>query len=288
MNVFNKIFPPKKYKLSDGTEVLENRSSMLVILPIFIILTYLSAEATDFSIKKLIQNFDQFNFIIAQIFKPNLNYLKRVIDPLLETIKMSLLGSFLGGVLSLPFAYIAASNMTKNSFANWLMKLIFSILRTIPTIVNALVATFIFGIGALAGTVAIFIYSFSYVGKLTFEQIENSNMGSFEALMSMGYTRPMAFIKAILPQILPTFISTLLYNFEGNVRYAAILGYVGAGGIGVLIKHNIGLRQYDNLGAVLLCILITIIIIENASLYFRKKMNWGYYEWSIKKTWTRT
>lgn len=273
MNLFNKIFPPKKYVLADGTNVFENRSKSLVIVPTLLVLVVISAKATGFNLKLLVENFKQFEFIIAKIFNPNFGYLDKVIEPLLETIKMSLLGSFLGGVVSLPFAYLAASNMMKNSFVNWIVKLAFSVLRTIPTIVNALMATFIFGIGALAGTVAIFIYSFSYVGKLTYEQIENVNLGAYEALISMGYTRPMAFIKSVIPQILPTFMTTLLYNFEGNVRYAAILGYVGAGGIGILIKHNIGLRQYENLGAVLLCILVTIVVIENISIYFRKKLN---------------
>lgn len=273
MNIFDKIFPPKKYTLKDDTIVYEKRSKALVIVPVLLFLIYLSIKATKFDLSVLIKNFKQFSFILSQIFRPNFNYLPKVIDPLLETVKMSLLGSFLGGIISLPFAYLAASNMMQNNFVNWIVRLVFSIMRTIPTIVNALIATFIFGIGALAGTVAIFLYSFSYVGKLTYEQIENANLGAFEALMSMGYTRPIAFIKSVLPQILPTFISTLLYNFEGNVRYAAILGYVGAGGIGILIKHNIGLRQYDNLGAVLLCILITIVIIENSSIYFRKKLN---------------
>lgn len=272
MSVFDKILPPKVYKLEDGSLVHEKRSRLIIILPIFVLLLYLSVKATGFDLSLLFKNFKQFEYIISRIFQPNFSYLPKAIDPLLETIKMSLLGSFLGAFLSLPFAYLASSNMMQNSFVNWLVKLLFSIMRTIPTIVNALIATFIFGFGALAGTVAIFIFSFSYVGKLTFEQIENSNMGAFEALMSMGYTRPMAFIKSIIPQILPTFISTSLYNFEGNVRYASILGYVGAGGIGILIKHNIGLRQYDNLGAVLVCILITIVVIENISLFFRSKL----------------
>lgn len=281
MNALDKILPPKVYELEDGSKVYEKRSRLIIIIPIFVMLLYLSIKATGFDLTLLIKNFKQFEYIISRIFQPNFLYLPKAIDPLLETIKMSLLGSFLGAFLSLPFAYLASSNMMQNNFVNWIIKLLFSIMRTIPTIVNALIATFIFGFGALAGTVAIFIFSFSYVGKLTFEQIENSNMGAFEALMSMGYTRPMAFIKSIIPQILPTFISTALYNFEGNVRYASILGYVGAGGIGILIKHNIGLRQYDNLGAVLVCILITIVVIENISLFFRSKLKWGL-EWMNK------
>lgn len=272
MSLFDKIIPPKKHVLQDGTVVLEKRSRAIVIAPMILILIYFSAKATGFSMMELMSNLKEFRYIIGRIFDANLKYLPKVVSPLLETIKMSLLGSFMGAFISVPFAYWAASNMTQNKFANWIVRLLFSVLRTIPTIVNALVATFIFGIGSVAGTIAIFIYSFSYVGKIIYEQIENVNMGAFEALMSMGYTRRMAFVKAVIPQVLPTFLATALYNFEGNVRYAAILGYVGAGGIGMLMNHNIGLREYENLGTILLCVLVTIIVIENISIFFRKKL----------------
>lgn len=271
MNLFDKIFKPKVYTLPDGTNVSEKRSRAIIIVPIIIALLFISARFTQFSFARIIKQFHQMGLILKDLFNPNFNYLPKVINPLIETIKMSLLGSFSGAVMSIPFAYMASSNMMNNKFVNWIMRTVFSIMRTIPTIVNALIATFIFGIGSKAGTVAIFIFSFSYVGKIIYEQIENVEMGAFEALISMGYKRYMAFIKAVLPQVLPTFFATALYNFEGNVRYAAILGYVGAGGVGILIKHNIGLREYSNLGAILLLVLITIVIIESISLFLRKK-----------------
>lgn len=271
MNLFDRIFRPLKYTLPDGTVVEEKRTRAIVIAPLVILALYFSAKATHFDPARFFAQFDKMELIFKGIFNPNFNYMPKIYGPLFETLKMSLLGSFLGAVASVPFAYLASSNMMENKIVNWIIRLMFSIMRTIPTIVNALVATFIFGIGSIAGTVAIFIYSFSYVGKIIYEKIENSNMGAFEALMSMGHTRLMAFMKAVMPQVLPTFFTTALYNFEGNVRYAAILGYVGAGGIGILIKHNIGLRQYDNLGSILICVLITIVVIENLSLYFRKK-----------------
>lgn len=275
MNLYDKIFKPKIYTLPDGSIVKEKRSRAIVIAPLVLLLLILSAQFTQFSFARIIKQFHQMGLILKDLFNPDFRYLPKVVDPLIETIKMSLLGSFLGAVFSIPFAYIASSNMMNNKFVNWIMRTIFSIMRTIPTIVNALIATFIFGIGSKAGTVAIFIYSFSYVGKIIYEQIENVEMGAFEALISMGYKRYMAFIKAVLPQVLPTFFATALYNFEGNVRYAAILGYVGAGGVGILIKHNIGLREYSNLGAILLLVLITIVIIEGISLFLRKKFVWG-------------
>lgn len=273
MNIFDKIFPPKEYTLKNGEKVYEKKSKAIIIVPLVIMVWFLSVRVVNPKWGVFLARLDRLWDIIARIFSPNFEYMPEVIAPILETIKMSLIGSFTGAFVSLPFAYLAATNMNKNGLITNLIKLLFSVLRTIPTLINALIATFIFGIGSVAGIIAIFIFSFSYVGKLTYEQIENADMGAYEALQSMGCTNFASFIKAIIPQILPTFLTTALYNFEGNVRYASILGYVGAGGIGVLIKHNIGFRDYENLGTILICVFITVLVIENLSIYFRKRLS---------------
>lgn len=273
MTLFDKIFPPKKRTLSSEKVVYEKRSRNIIIIPLIIIMFIISIKVTGFNFKMLRENGSNFFILLKDIFRPNMNYMSHVIKPLLDTIKMSFLGSFVGAIISIPFAFLAATNMVNNKFANWIVRILFSILRTIPTLVSALIATYIFGLGTFAGTIAIFIFSFSYVGKLTYEQIETTNLGAHEAMISMGYTKTMAFIKGVLPEILPVYLSTSLYNFEGNVRYAAILGYVGAGGLGLLLNETIGWRDYNNTGAILLCLLITVFIIENISSHFRKKLN---------------
>ncbi|KAI3472659.1 hypothetical protein Pfo_031224, partial [Paulownia fortunei] len=152
---------------------------------------------------------------------------------------MSLFGSFFGAVVALPLAILAANNVTNNRFVNLIVRFSLTVLRTLPTLVAALIATYIFGLGTFAGTVAIFMFSLSFVGKQLFEYIETVDMGAYEALIATGANAPRAFVTAIMPQILPTYLSTSLFAFEGNVRYAAILGYVGAGGIGWRIGWNI-------------------------------------------------
>ncbi|MBP2025371.1 phosphonate ABC transporter, permease protein PhnE [Peptoniphilus stercorisuis] len=273
MSLFDKIFPPKKHKLSSGSIVYEKRTRNIIIIPLILIMFFVSIKITGFNFTMLIENGKNFFTILKDIFRPNMSYLKNVINPLIDTIKMSFLGSFLGAILSVPFAFLASTNMVNNKFINWIVRILFSIMRTIPTLVNALIATYIFGLGTFAGTVAIFIFSFSYVGKLTYEQIETVNMGAFEAMISMGYTKSMAFIKGIIPQILPVYLSTALYNFEGNVRYAAILGYVGAGGLGLLLNENVAWREYQNTGTILLCLLATVFVIETITSHFRRKLN---------------
>src|SRR5690606_21037666 len=112
----------------------------------------------------------------------NWGYISKVWRPLLDTIKMSLLGSLLGALLALPIAVAAASNITKSKVITVVSKTLLSILRTLPTLVTALIATFIFGLGPTAGAVAILLFTVSYVGKLLYEQIETVDMGAFEEI----------------------------------------------------------------------------------------------------------
>ena len=107
----------------------------------------------------------------------------------------------------------------------------------------------------------------------TLEKIETIDMGAFEAMESAGSTKLQCFRYAIMPQILPAYFSSALWSFEVNVRYAAILGYVGAGGIGLILNEKIGWREYDKVGMILLMLFITVIIIEYISQYIRERLS---------------
>jgi len=270
--MFNKIFPPKEITLSNGKVVHQQRSQVPLIMLFLIVSIALSAQFTGFSFEVLVRRIHQFFIIIRQMIPPDWSSFPSVWDPLLDTIKMSLLGSMLGAFIALPVAVAASSNVTTSKVIIVFFKTLLSLMRTLPTLVSALIATFIFGLGLLAGTVAIMLFTISYVGKLLYEQIESVDMGAFEAMQSIGMTRVQAFRYAILPQVLPSYISTSLYCFEGNVRYAAILGLVGAGGIGLLINEGLGWRDYPAVGLIILVLIITVYVIERVSEYFRKKL----------------
>ena len=135
-----------------------------------------------------------------------------------------------------------------------------------------LIATYIFGLGTLAGTTAIAIFTFAYIGKILYEEIETVDMGPFEAMEAMGATKVRSFISAIVPQVLPSYLSNCLFCFEGNVRYASILGYVGAGGLGLILNEKIGWREYASVGMILLALFVTVFIIETISRAARKRL----------------
>ena len=128
-------------------------------------------------------------------------------------------------------------------------------------------------IGAvLAIPFAIAVFTFAYVGKQLFEIIETVDMGPYEAMEALGATRLRAFTTAVFPQVLPTYLSVSLFCLEGNVRYASILGYVGAGGLGLIMNEKIGWREYDSLGMILIVLFAAVMVIEGISHALRKRL----------------
>ena len=272
MQLYDKVFKPKTIVLENGKTIEEKRSRTPMVLIILFIACAISVKVTGFKMSTLLTRGNQFFVILERMFPPKFSYINSIWTPLFDTIKMSFLGSFIGSALAIPMALIASSNIIKNKVVIALSRFFLSIVRTLPTLVTALIATYIFGLGTTAGTTAIAIFTFSYIGKLLYEQIETVDMGPFEAMESMGSTNIRSFISAILPQILPGYLSNSLYCFEGNVRYASILGYVGAGGLGLILNENIGWREYDKVGMILLVLFITVVLIEWISHWLRSKL----------------
>lgn len=272
MGLYDKIFKPKEIILSSGKIVKEKFTRTPLVLVLLLIAIYVSVKITGFNMITIFMRGKQFFVILGEMIPPNTGYIKNIWIPLMDTIKMSLLGSFVGGVLAVPFAILASSNLISNRVVLMGVRFFLSIVRTLPTLVAALIATYIWGLGTMAGTVAIAVFTFAYVGKQLYELIETVDMGSYEAMEAMGANRIDAFVTAVLPQVLPAYLSVCLFCLEGNVRYAAILGYVGAGGLGLILNEKIGWREYDSVGMILLILFVTVLVIEAISHYIRKKL----------------
>ena len=273
MSLYDKIFPPKEYTLANGKTVSKPASRMPLVCLIVVLMCAVSVRVTGFDPSVLIKRGEQFFVILEEMFTPpNWSYHRQVWAPLFDTIKMSLLGSVIGTAAAVPFAVLASTNIIKSRIVVSATRLMFSLVRTVPTLVCALVATYVFGLGTLAGTTAIAIFTFAYMGKILYEEIETVDMGAYEAAEALGASKPRAFACAIIPQVLPSYISNTLFCFEGNVRYASILGYVGAGGLGLVLNERLGWRDYASAGTILIMLFVTVFIIETISRYCRKKL----------------
>lgn len=272
MNLFDKVFPPRTITLANGKQIKKPRSRAPLYAAALLAMAVVSVKVTGFDMGVLVRRIGEFFVILGQMIPPRWDYMSQIWQPLFDTIKMSLLGSFIGSVLVVPFAMLASTNIIHNRAVVAAMRLLLSIIRTLPTLVSALIATYVFGLGTLAGTTAIAIFTFAYIGKILYEEIETVDMGPFEAMEAMGATKTRAFLSAIVPQVLPSYLSNCLFCFEGNVRYASILGYVGAGGLGLILNEKIGWREYDSVGMILLALFVTVFIIETVSRAARKRL----------------
>lgn len=272
MSFYDRLFPPRTLTLPNGKQVKKPRSRAPLIVLVFLAMSAVSVEVTGFDLGVLASRIKEFFVILGDMIPPRWDYMPQIWKPLFDTIKMSLLGSFIGSVLVVPFAMLASTNIIHSRIVVASMRLLLSIIRTLPTLVSALIATYIFGLGTLAGTTAIAVFTFAYIGKILYEEIETVDMGPFEAMEAMGATKARAFISAIVPQVLPSYLSNCLFCFEGNVRYASILGYVGAGGLGLILNEKIGWREYASVGMILLALFVTVFVIETISRAARKRL----------------
>ena len=270
---FDKIFKPQLITIPNGHTVLRRRSRVPLILLLLLIAILLSLKMTGFDLKIIITRFDKLVDLFVKLFHPKWSFFEKVVGPLVDTIKMSILGTVIGCLLALPVAILSSTNICRNIAVVSVLRFSLALIRTLPTLVIALVCALVFGLGTFAGTLAIAIFTFGIVAKMLYESIETIDMGPFETMEALGADKFRAFWSACVPQILPVYLSHSLYCFEMNIRASAILGYVGAGGLGIVINERIGWRDYNGLGMVLLTLFVVVVTIEFLSEYLRRKLS---------------
>lgn len=280
------IFIPEQIEIDGGILVSPPKSATPYVTIAFLFVLYFAVQATNFSLVVLFQklfgvgygNYEYrpltaWSYLTTYYFPIDYGYWTEVIKPLLETIQMSFLGSFIGSLLALPAAFFASSNINKNKFLLVITRAILTVFRTLPIIIYAALFVLVLGKGAFPGTLAITVFTFSIVAKMLFEKIETIDLNSYEAIQSTGASKIRSFTVAVLPQILPSYYSMSLYAFEINIRYAAVLGYVGAGGIGLLLKNNMAdLALSNRVFTMLFFIWIIVICIESLSRFLRRRL----------------
>jgi phosphonate transport system permease protein len=189
-----------------------------------------------------------------------------------ETLHIASLGTILAIVMAVPFGLLAARNLTPNRAVNFLAKLVLVSSRSVNSLVWALLFVGIFGPGALAGTLAIAFRSIGFIGKLMAEAIEESHKGSIEALQAAGASKGAEIWYGYWPQIRPAFWSLVLLRWDINVRESAVLGLVGAGGIGMVMDSAQNLFQWDRVAMVLVAIFAVVVIAEVVITQIRKRI----------------
>ncbi|HEY9075369.1 MAG TPA: phosphonate ABC transporter, permease protein PhnE [Anaerolineaceae bacterium] len=204
------------------------------------------------------------------------NVLDTVIKQIIITVFQALLATTFGAILAIPFSFLAAKNLTgKNRLSAWLYYItrsLFNILRSIEALLYVAIFVFWVGIGSFAGTLALAVTTFALIGKLFSEAIENIDYGPMEAIRATGANWLQTIYYAILPQIVPPFVSYLIYQWDINIRMATIIGFAGGGGIGLTLSTYFGMLQYHKAGTVIACIVIIVALMDFASAKLREKL----------------
>jgi phosphonate transport system permease protein len=199
-------------------------------------------------------------------------FVDTVYKALIETINIASVGTLLALVLAIPLGLMVASNLTQNKALNLFARIILVASRSVNSLVWALLFIAIFGPGPLAGTIAIAFRSVGFVGKLIGEALEQTPRGPIEALESTGASLGSRIWYGYWPQIKPSFFSIALFRWDINIRESAVLGLVGAGGIGMAFDTALNLFNWGQVSTVLLSIFTVVVIIEITVTQIRKRV----------------
>jgi phosphonate transport system permease protein len=188
-----------------------------------------------------------------------------------ESIAIAWLGTLIAACFAVPLAFVAAENLT-GKITSLVIRQVFNVLRAVPEVVLAIALVPIFGLSPKTGVVAIGIGSIGTLGKLCAEIVENVRPGPIEAADAVGASRLQRLRWGVLPQVLPEMTSYVLYRFEINIRASAVLGVVGAGGIGGDLAQSIQFRQWGTAGLALIIVVVSTIAVDAVSGRVRRRL----------------
>ncbi len=234
-------------------------------------------EIAEISIKEMFSPGPSFGRLLGDFISIDLSrdVINNVVRELIITTMQAFMATVLGGALAIPFSFLAAKNLTgKSAFSAWIFYLtrgVFNVLRSIEALLYVAIFVFWVGIGPFAGMLALAVTTFALMGKLYSEAIENIDNGPIEAINATGANKMQSIVYAIVPQIVPPFLSYLIYQWDINIRMATIIGFAGGGGIGLMLSTYFGSLQYHKAGTVILAIVIIVALMDFTSAKIREK-----------------
>ncbi len=218
-----------------------------------------------------IGSFTQIMHSIGRFLSVDWSIVPDLVAPTIETFMVACLGTLLGVLICLPVAWFGALNITPFKPVTYpLARVLMTLSRSIHEIVWALIFVAAVGLGSFAGVLAIAVRSVGFIAKMTAEAIEDIDYRTVEAVRAAGGNRIQVVRFAILPQVLPAVLSVVIFEWEINIRRSAVLGLVGAGGLGLAFFRQMNTFNYPGVTTVILAILCLILLGEVLSYYSRK------------------
>ena len=243
---------------------------MLVVIMVY----YWAISSIDISLSRILEGLPRGLIIIKRMFFNSLNLLFTnfffdMLFEMLKTLAIAYFGTFIASILAVPFGFLSAVNFSRYSR---IFKVILNFIRTFPEILLAIIFVSVVGPGPFAGSLAIGIHSIGMLGKLYTEAVENIDKGVIEAVDSVGANFWQKFFFGIIPQVFVYFSNYSIYRFELALRSATIVGMVGAGGIGTQLILKVQNRSWEQVGIIILIIIITVALVDFVSYQIRKRL----------------
>ncbi|UOG92620.1 MAG: phosphonate ABC transporter, permease protein PhnE [Candidatus Thiothrix sulfatifontis] len=234
---------------------------------------WLTAPIVEVDFVRLITSVGKMLAFAGQMFvAPDWAYVPQLLAKMLETMEMTVLATAIAIVISLPLGVLAARNATPHLVVYRLTRDLLSLMRALPELVWALVFVSAVGLGPLPGVMALAFVTVGFMGKFFAESIEVVDHKAVEGVRAHGAGWMQVRLFAMLPQALPDFVGTVMYILDHNLRAAAILGLVGAGGIGYDLVMSMRLFQYERLLLIALSIYLVVTALDRASDSFRRRI----------------
>lgn len=230
----------------------------------------------DFSFTRIINGAERFGTVLSFMFPLYIWTTwfewQEILKAMGETVAMSFMGTLLGTIVAFPLCFLGAKNIMPSSFVRITSRRLFDILRAVETLILALIFIRAFGLGPLAGVLAIAVSEIGTFSKLFAEAIENTSKKPVDGVLASGAGPVQSVRFAILPQAIPVILSIILYNFESNTRSSTILGIVGAGGIGFLLSDRMAAYRWGEAWTIIFIIIFTVYVIDGISGWLRTKL----------------
>lgn len=203
-----------------------------------------------------------FSFLGTEFFPPSFTNVRSYLPLILETVLFAVVGTYLSALLAFVFGLLMADEINTFAPVRVMVRMVVSFIRNIPVLVWASLLVYIFGIGNMVGLLALIIATFGFLTRSYAEEMNHIAGSKLEALKAAGASKSQLIIHGLLPEFYPSWINWTLFSFEINIRASAILGMVGAGGIGIMIQTNIRLFKYQEASALIIILVTMILLIE--------------------------
>jgi phosphonate transport system permease protein len=224
----------------------------------------------DFTQNKIVETTEREEVLVEPV-----GYLVYVCGKMLESLELALWGTILALLVGVPLACLGARGYAPTRAVYGLSRFVSSVCRAVPELVSALVLTYAYGFGPIAGVVALAFHSAGFFGKFFADDIENADRAPQDALLAAGANRLKVLRRAVLPQVLPQYIAYTQYILERNVRMATAIGVVGAGGIGIELKGRFDTYDFAHVSTIIFVILVTVLLLEQLSQRLRRRVITG-------------